>query len=57
MMENQFIDINKNNKNGVNSFWIACYYGHGGVMKVLAENHVDIFSRNVKGMNVLHLAA
>ena len=42
---------------GVNSFWIACKFGHGGVMKVLAENGADIFCTDEKGNNVLHLAA
>lgn len=57
MLENQFLDINKTDINGVNSFWIACYAGNGGVMKVLAEHGVDIFNANQNGLNALHLAA
>jgi hypothetical protein len=43
------VNINKTDKFGVNSFWIACYSGNGGVMKVLAENGVDIFNTDSKG--------
>mmetsp|Transcript_7899 Transcript_7899/g.7406 ORF Transcript_7899/g.7406 Transcript_7899/m.7406 type:complete len:121 (+) Transcript_7899:143-505(+) len=57
MLENQFIDINLTDHQGINSFWIACFYGHGGVMRVLAEKGIDILCTNSKGMNVLHMAA
>lgn len=57
MLENQFIEINKEDNMGINSFWIACFYGHGNVMKVLAEKGIDIFCTNQKGLNVLHLAS
>jgi ankyrin repeat protein len=57
MLENRFLDINRKDKFGLNSFWIACMYGHGGVMKVLAENGIDVFVTNEKLYNVLHLAA
>jgi len=57
MLENKFVDINMVNKFGLNSFWVACKYGHGGVMKVLAENGINIFNTNHKENNVLHVAA
>jgi ankyrin repeat protein len=49
--------VNKTDKEGINSFWIGCYYGHGGVMKVLAEAGADVLSTDKFGLNVLHLAA
>ena len=57
MLENQFVDVNKVDHNGVNSFWVACYCGNAGVMKVLAESGVDIFNTDERGYTVLHLAA
>jgi ankyrin len=57
LLTNKSIEIDKENANGVNAFWIACYGGHGGIMKVLAEEGTDIFvSDRQKGENVLHLA-
>jgi ankyrin repeat protein len=42
---------------GVNAFWIAAFYGHGQVMRVLAEKGIDIFNVNkITGSNVLHIA-
>ena len=43
-------------KTGVNSFWLACMYGHGSIMKKLAEKGSDIFISNKEKVNVLHLA-
>jgi ankyrin repeat protein len=41
----------------VNAFWIAAFYGHGSVMKVLAEKGINIFNVNKStGSNVLHIA-
>jgi ankyrin repeat protein len=57
MLENKFININQKDQIGVNSFWIACKFGHGAAMKVLAENGIDIFNTDDKGNNALHLAA
>ena len=57
MLENKFIDINKKHSSGVNSFWVACKYGHGQAMKILAENGADIFCVDERDMNVLHVAA
>lgn len=57
MLENKFIEINKVDEFGLNAFWIACKYGHGGVMKVLAENGIDIFCTDDELNNVLHVAA
>lgn len=51
------IDINKKDAEGLNAFWIACRYGHGNVMRVLAERDIDILNSCPKGYNVLHVAA
>ena len=43
---------------GVNGFWIAAYYGHGHIMKLLAEKGIDILNKNiVTKSNALHLAS
>lgn len=57
MLENQFLDINKKDSKGINSFWIAANYGHGGVMKLLAEAGIDIFCTDGIGNNALHIAS
>lgn len=48
MLENKFLDINQKNELNLNAFWIAARYGHGSVMKVLAENGIDIFCTDDK---------
>jgi ankyrin repeat protein len=58
MLTNPTLDIQVGDVvTGVNSFWIAAYYGHGAAMGVLAEKGIDIFSINQKtGANALHIA-
>jgi ankyrin repeat protein len=57
MLQNKSLDINKKDSDGLNAFWIACYFGHGKVMSCLAEAGVDVFNIDPKGNNVLHIAA
>ena len=57
MLENKMIDINKEDSEGLNSFWIAARCGHGEIMKVLAEHNIDIYNTDLKGNNALHLSA
>jgi len=57
MLENKMLDINKKDTEGVNAFWIAARFGHGGVMGVLAENGIDVLNTDSKGYNALHVAA
>ena len=57
MLENKMIDINKKDELGLNSFWIAAKYGHGDIMRVLAEHGIEIYNTDSKGNNVLHLSA
>ena len=56
ILQNKNLDIQVKNENGVNSFWMACFYGHSIVMKRLAETGIDIFSTNHKQVNALHVA-
>lgn len=56
VLSNKTIDIQVKNESGVNAFWIACMYGHGEVMNLLAEAGIDIMCANKHGINVLHLA-
>ena len=57
MLQNKTLDVNKKDSDGINSFWISCYFGHGRVMSVLAEAGCDVFNTDPKGNNVLHVAA
>lgn len=57
MLENKMIDINKQDEQGLNSFWIAARCGHGDIMRVLAEHGIDIYNGDRKGNNALHLSA
>ena len=58
LVRNPTIDIEVTQpETGVNAFWIASFYGHGAVMKVLAERGIDIFNKNKNtGANALHIA-
>ena len=57
MLRNKSMDINVcDNNSGVNAFWLACLYGHGNIMSMLAEAGADIYVTNHRKVNVLHLA-
>ena len=57
MLRNKSMDINVCDSNsGVNAFWLACLYGHGNIMRMLAEAGTDIYVTNHRKVNVLHLA-
>jgi len=51
------IDINKQDEEGVNAFWIAARCGHGDIMRVLAQHGIDIYNTDPKGNNALHISA
>ena len=51
------IDINKQDEDGLNAFWIAAKHGHGEVMRVLAEHGIDIYNSDWNFNNALHLSA
>ena len=44
MLTNRMIDLNKEDEEGLNAFWIAARCGHGDVMRVLAEHGIDIYN-------------
>jgi ankyrin repeat protein len=46
----------KDPNSGVNAFWLACLYGHGQIMRKLANSNADIYVTNSENINVLHLA-
>jgi ankyrin repeat protein len=50
------VNVNKTDKFGINAFWIAAFYGHPEIMKLLMSKGADIFSRNHNGSNALHIA-
>ena len=56
VLQNPNLDIDIRNEAGVNAFWIACMFGHGQVMSLLANAGLDIMCVNNQGVNVLHLA-
>ena len=43
---NKTIDIQVVNNLGVNAFWVACMYGHGVAMRILAEAGIYLFCTN-----------
>ena len=58
MLKNTSLDVNAVDPvTGISSFWLAALYGHGNIMKLLAERtNCDILVTNDEGINVLHLA-
>jgi ankyrin repeat protein len=57
MLRNKTLDINVCDElTGVNSFWLACLWGHGDIMKILAEAGIEIYVSNNRNINVFHLA-
>ena len=57
MLENKMIDINKQDEQGLNAFWIAARCGHGDIMRALAEHGIEIYNTDERGNNALHLSA
>lgn len=53
---NKTIDLQVKDKSGINAFWIACLFGHGFIMKELANHQIDVLITNHRGINALHLA-
>ncbi len=44
-------------KFGINSFWIAAYYGHVDIIRFFCKNTmIDLHTTNENGSNALHIA-
>ena len=56
MLKNKTININRTDSYGINAFWIAAFYGHPEIMRLLIARGADIFARNHNGSNALHIA-
>lgn len=56
LLMNLTINVDLTNEQGVTAFWIACMYGHGQVMQLLAEAGANVLVVNKRQVNVLHLA-
>ena len=56
VLQNPNLDLEIRNEAGVNAFWIACMFGHGEVMNILADAGLDIMCHNHQGVNALHLS-
>jgi ankyrin repeat protein len=58
LLKNTSLNINVSDPgSGIYPFWLACFYGHGHIMKLLAEKtDTDILVKNNEDINVLHLA-
>lgn len=55
MSQNCTIDVNKTDKNGVNAFWIAAWFGRVETMRKLLSLRVDPLAINQNGSNALHI--
>lgn len=56
MLTNKNTDVNMRDKNGVNAFWIACWFGNVDIMRLLIANKCDPNVTNENGSNALHIA-
>ena len=57
LLKNKSVNIDaKDPYSGVSAFWLACLYGHGKIMSILAEEGADVYVINKFKINVLHLA-
>ena len=57
ILKNKNIDINaKDEYSGISSIWLACLYGQGDIVSMLADAGADIFVSNRNKMDLLHLA-
>ena len=57
LLLNKSLNINAiDHQSGVSSFWLACLYGYGEIMILLAEEGADIYVTNKSCINVMHLA-
>ena len=55
MRQNATLDVNKTDKNGVNAFWIAAWFGRIETIRKLMSMKVDSLAANQNGSNSLHI--
>jgi ankyrin repeat protein len=58
ILQNPSLNINVEDPvTGVNSFWLASYFGHGDIMQLLAEAGIDVLNKHkLTNSNALHVA-
>jgi ankyrin repeat protein len=58
MIQNPSVDINTCvERSGVNSFWLAAFFGQGEVMRVLGERGIDVLNTHTQTYsNALHVS-
>lgn len=57
LLRNKHLDVNSIEPfSNVTAFWMACLYGHGKIMSILAESGANIYVTNRCLVNPLHLA-
>lgn len=56
ILKNKSLDINITDETGTNSFWLACFYGYGEIIKLVAEAGADVLNKDKDGNNALHMA-
>jgi potassium channel len=55
-LPNLIVDINQRDGNGINAFWIAAYYNHSRLLRMLSDLGIDRLVKNDIGSNALHIA-
>ena len=46
ILKNKGLNLHVKDKTGINAFWVACLFGHGEIMKELAEAGIDVLATN-----------
>lgn len=44
VLKNKGVDIQIKDNSGINAFWIACMFGHGELMNLLANKGIDVLA-------------
>ena len=56
MLKNKSLDVQMKDRNGVNAFWLAAWFGHIDIMRLLGAAQVDVLAANQNGSNALHVS-
>lgn len=57
MLQNQSLNINVLDENGLNAFWYASFVCSPNCMKLLAEKGADVLNCDKNGNNAMHVAS